>query len=49
LVAVVLGWLVLDEKLNARIGIAFVLTVAGIYLVNRGYMLRNMFKTQLTR
>lgn len=49
LVAVVLGWLILDEKLNARIGIAFVLTVVGIYLVNRGYMLRNVFKTQLSR
>jgi drug/metabolite transporter (DMT)-like permease len=49
LVAVVLGWLILDEKLNARIGVAFLLTVAGIYLVNRGYTLRNMFKTQLSR
>lgn len=45
LVAVVLGWLILEEKLNARIGIAFLLTVAGIYIVNRGYTLRNMFKT----
>ena len=49
LVAVLLGWLVLDERLNARIGIAFVLTVGGIYLVNRGYVLRNMYKTQLSR
>lgn len=37
LVAVVLGWLVLDEKLNLKIGIAFLVTVAGIYLVNYGY------------
>jgi len=37
LVAVVLGWLVLDEKLNLRIGLAFIITVTGIYLVNRGY------------
>jgi drug/metabolite transporter (DMT)-like permease len=37
LVAVVLGWLVLDEKLNLKIGIAFLITVAGIYLVNYGY------------
>ena len=49
LVAVVLGWLILDEQLNARIGVAFLLTVAGIYLVNRGYMLRNTFKAQLSR
>lgn len=37
LVAVVLGWIVLDEKLNLKIGVAFVITVAGIYLVNYGY------------
>jgi drug/metabolite transporter (DMT)-like permease len=37
LVAVLLGWLILDEKLNGRIGIAFLLTVAGIYAVNKGY------------
>ena len=49
LVAVLLGWIILDEKLNARIGIAFALTVAGIYLVNRGYMQRNLFRTQLSR
>ena len=49
LVAVVLGWLILDESLTIRIGFAFALTVAGIYLVNRGYVLRNMFKTQLSR
>jgi drug/metabolite transporter (DMT)-like permease len=49
LVAAVLGWLILDEKLTMRIGFAFALTVAGIYLVNRGYVLRNMFKTQLSR
>jgi drug/metabolite transporter (DMT)-like permease len=49
LVAVVLGWLVLDERLNARVGIAFLLTVAGIYIVNRGYALRNLWKTQFSR
>jgi drug/metabolite transporter (DMT)-like permease len=37
LVAVFLGWLVLSEKLNGRILIAFIITVTGIYLVNRGY------------
>ena len=49
LVAVLLGWLVLDEKLNARIGIAFLLTVGGIYIVNRGYTLRNLWKAQFSR
>lgn len=39
LVAVLLGSLILDEKLNFKIGLAFMVTVAGIYLVNRGYML----------
>lgn len=39
LVAVLLGWLVLDEKMNGRILIAFLITVTGIYLVNRGYRL----------
>jgi drug/metabolite transporter (DMT)-like permease len=37
LVAVVLGWLVLSEKLNLKIGLAFLITVLGIYLVNNGY------------
>jgi drug/metabolite transporter (DMT)-like permease len=37
LVAVVLGWLVLDEKLNDKIGVAFLITVVGIYIVNKGY------------
>jgi len=37
LVAVVLGWLVLSEKLNLKIGLAFLITVLGIYLVNFGY------------
>jgi len=37
LVAVLLGWLILDEKLNFKIGIAFMVTIFGIYLVNYGY------------
>lgn len=49
LVAVLLGWLVLDEKLNTKIIVAFVLTVAGIYIVNRGYQLRNAWKAQFSR
>lgn len=41
LVAVVLGWLLLDEKLNLIIGVAIVVTAMGIYLVNRGYQLKS--------
>lgn len=37
LVAVVLGWAVLNEKLNGKIGLAFLITVLGIYTVNKGY------------
>lgn len=42
LVAVVLGWWILSEKFNLQIGIAILITISGIYLVNRGYQ-------QLTR
>jgi len=49
LVAVVLGWVVLDEKLNAKIWVAILLTVAGIYIVNRGYQLRDAWKAQFSR
>jgi drug/metabolite transporter (DMT)-like permease len=48
LVAVVLGWLVLDEKLNMQIVVAFLLTVGGIYIVNRGYQLRDAWKAQFS-
>jgi drug/metabolite transporter (DMT)-like permease len=34
-VAVFLGWLMLDEKLNLRIGFAFILILLSVYLVNR--------------
>jgi drug/metabolite transporter (DMT)-like permease len=42
IVAVVLGWLILDEKLNTQIGLAIVITITGIYIVNRGYQLKNL-------
>lgn len=45
-VAVILGWLVLNETLNMRIWIAIALTIAGIYIVNKGYQLRNVWKAQ---
>lgn len=49
IVAVILGWVVLNERLNTKIGVAILLTVAGIYIVNRGYQLRDAWRTQFTR
>jgi drug/metabolite transporter (DMT)-like permease len=49
IVAVILGWLVLHEKLNFRIGVAILITVAGIYIVNRGYQLGKFWKQQFSR
>ncbi len=40
LVAVLLGWWLLNEKLNMLIVLAFLITVTGIFLVNRGYRLK---------
>jgi drug/metabolite transporter (DMT)-like permease len=37
MIAVILGWLVLDEKLNSKILMAILITLLGIYLVNKGY------------
>lgn len=48
LVAVLLGWLVLDEKLNSRISLAFLLTIAGIYAVNKGYQRVKVWRTTYT-
>jgi len=36
-VAVLLGWLILDEKLNAAILTGCMLIIAGVYIVNTGY------------
>ena len=49
IVAVALGWIVLSEKLNLRIGIAILVTVAGIYIVNRGYQFGRLWKQQFSR
>lgn len=40
LVAVLLGWWILDEKLNVLIALAFFITVMGIFLVNKGYKVK---------
>jgi drug/metabolite transporter (DMT)-like permease len=41
IIAVFLGWLVLDERLNLNVGFGTVVTIAGVYLVN------NEFRKQL--
>ncbi|MFM8911441.1 MAG: DMT family transporter [Flammeovirgaceae bacterium] len=46
IVAVLLGWLVLDEKLNSRVALAIVLTIAGIYIVNKGYQMKTVKRVQ---
>lgn len=48
IIAVMLGWLTLNEKLNVTMWIAILLTVSGIYIVNRGHQLRDQWKAQLT-
>lgn len=48
LVAVVLGWMILGETLNIRIWFAMFLTITGIYVVNRGYQLRDAWRAQFS-
>ncbi|MBL7849881.1 MAG: EamA family transporter [Cyclobacteriaceae bacterium] len=49
IVAVVLGALLLSERLNLRIGIGILITLAGIYVVNRGYQIRTFLRTQFSK
>jgi drug/metabolite transporter (DMT)-like permease len=49
IVAVLLGWIVLDEKLTIKIGIAILITVAGIYIVNKGYQISKFWRQQFSR
>lgn len=49
IVAVILGAVLLHERLNARILIGILITLAGIYVVNRGYQIRSFFKTQFSK
>lgn len=49
IVAVILGSIILDEKLNLKIVLAILITVAGIYIVNKGAQLRSAWKTQFTK
>ncbi len=46
LVAVVLGWVILNEKLNGVIGVGILITIAGIYIVNRGYQISRLWKAK---
>jgi drug/metabolite transporter (DMT)-like permease len=48
LVAILLGWMILDERFNLRIAIAMIIIISGIYIVNRGYQMRTL-KTQLVK
>jgi drug/metabolite transporter (DMT)-like permease len=50
-VAVILGWFILDEKLNFVIMVGCLIIVAGVYIVNTGYRkqeLRKMLTTSVT-
>lgn len=49
IVAVMLGTLLLGERFNVRIGIAMLITIAGIYIVNRGYQVRGLWRAQFTK
>lgn len=49
IVAVILGWIILDEKLNSKIWLAILITVGGIYIVNRGAQLRSAWKAQFSK
>lgn len=49
IVAVLLGTLILGEKFNMRIAVAMLVTVAGIYIVNKGFQLRDLWRAQFSR
>ena len=49
IVAVLLGTLILGEKFNLRIAVAMLVTVAGIYIVNKGFQLRELWRAQFLR
>ncbi|GHM98768.1 drug/metabolite exporter YedA [Cytophagales bacterium WSM2-2] len=48
-IAVILGWVILSEKLNTKIWMAIVITLLGVYLVNKGYQLRKEWRAQLSK
>jgi drug/metabolite transporter (DMT)-like permease len=48
LVAILLGWIILDERFNTGIAIGMIVTIGGIYVVNRSYQAKTQLKTQLS-
>jgi len=42
IVAVILGWLILDEKLNWLISLSVGVTLLGVYMVNRGFNIKKI-------
>ncbi|MNC96199.1 putative DMT superfamily transporter inner membrane protein [compost metagenome] len=49
IVAMILGALLLGEKFNLRMGVAMLVTIAGIYIVNRGFQLRELWRAQFSK
>jgi drug/metabolite transporter (DMT)-like permease len=49
IVAMILGALLLGEKFNMRMGIAMIVVIAGIYIVNKGFQLRELWKAQFSK
>lgn len=49
IVAVILGWLILEEKLNTKIGVAIAITILGVYVVNRGYQFVSKWKIRISK
>jgi drug/metabolite transporter (DMT)-like permease len=49
IVAVLLGTAILGEKFSLRIAVAMLVTVAGIYIVNKGFQLRELWRAQFSR
>jgi drug/metabolite transporter (DMT)-like permease len=49
IVAVLLGTLILNEAFNFRIAVAMLITVAGVYIVNKGFQLRDLWRAQFSR
>lgn len=48
LVAILLGWIILDERFNVGIAVGMMVTIGGIYIVNRSYQAKAQLKTQLS-
>jgi len=49
IIAVLLGWWFLEEKMSLKIVISSMITLSGIYLVNWGYQKRKLLKTEWSK